>query len=363
MTLKVVHLSLTPLAGAPIRLVQALRKFAGIDARLINFNPNAYGSRIFDEDIRFESTVSESREIIESADLVHLHHWIDLRKNSFGVDLTSKKVVRHFHSEPSFVSKHSGVSVDVIVNDPVPQVVVAQFQERYYPNARPVPNLLNLQVLRDVEAKESKVPKNETLTVSYSPTTLTSSFDDRWNTKGAPETIKLIENFALKHAFCFDVFTDAPHARSLAKKYQSDIVIDELVTGSYHLSGLEALAFGKPTFGYLDQRVISVLSAITSSTSLPWINVPLHRIQDCFLNFLESEELRSMAGQASRLWIEEFWTEARLVAFYLRAYEDVLNGRSILRDRPVMGLTDIAIPDYTWRNNIKDLSNFLERLT
>ena len=45
-----VHVSYTPLAGSPIRIVNALNKWTDIKARLINLNPNIYGDRVFEED-------------------------------------------------------------------------------------------------------------------------------------------------------------------------------------------------------------------------------------------------------------------------------------------------------------------------
>lgn len=351
---------MTPLAGAPIRIVRALNRHTDIAARLINHNPSAYGTRTFDEDINFKSAPEESRELIASADLIHCHHWIDLASNPFGVDLRKKHVLRHFHSEPHFVAKHANVAVADIVGDERPQLVVAQFQERYYPRAKPVPNLLDLEALDRIAADTPRMARpTATVRLAYAPTTDVSAFSERWNTKGAPETLRILERMRERLPLTIDVFHALPHAEAMRRKFAADIVIDELVTGSYHLSGLESMAMGLTTLGYLDARTTAVVAALTGSMSLPWINVPLHAAPECLETLIDSSELRTFAGAAGMHWIRNNWDTQKLIRHYVEAYDDVLNGRPLVRSSRVNELNDIAIPDYNWRTNIKQLERCL----
>ncbi len=180
--MKVVHLALTPLAGAPIRLVRALRAHAGVDARLVNLNPAAYGARRFDEDVDFYAQPDVARALIDAADIVHLHHWIDLAHNPFGVDLRGRVAIRHLHSQPHWVAAHGGGSVAQVLADPLPQLVVAQFHERFYPRARPVPNLLDRAQID--AARAQPVRTDARLTLCYQPTFDSSALSARWDTKG-----------------------------------------------------------------------------------------------------------------------------------------------------------------------------------
>lgn len=83
----VVHLTYTPLAGAPIRIVNALNAFTNVKARLINLNPNAYNSRVFPEDLIWQQDKNIALSLISAADIIVCHHPMDLVNNKFGISL------------------------------------------------------------------------------------------------------------------------------------------------------------------------------------------------------------------------------------------------------------------------------------
>lgn len=361
--MRVVHLALTPLAGAPIRLVRALNRYTRVQARLVNANPDAYGSRVYDEDIDLRTQRDAALDAIERADLVHCHHWMDLKHNPFGVDFSRRRILRHFHSEPGFVARHAGTDAATIVADERPQLVVAQFHERLYPRARPLPNLLDFdQFEQAARAAQAGADRPGPPCVAFHPTTEVAADADRWNTKGAPETRRLLAALAAGHGFDLDLASDLPHAEALRRKHHAAVVIDEMVTGSYHLSGLEGLALGRPTFGYLDARMVAVLGALTGSDSLPWINLPLHLLDEVLLVFLESEELRAAVGDHARRWMHRHWDTARRVQDYVDVYEEVGNGRTLLRDAAAFDIVDGAMQDFVWRSNLAALVRRLENI-
>ncbi|PUE59830.1 hypothetical protein B9Z44_09720 [Limnohabitans curvus] len=329
-------------------MVQALNRFTDVEARLVNFNPRIYGNRAFDEDIDFTKQSELVHELVEKADIVHCHHWIELQNNPFGIDLTRKLVVRQFHSEPGFVSRHAGVPVEIILNDRCPQLVVAQFHERLYPNARPVPNLLNFDSIDIALGAPLLAKKNAKCSVSFAPTSEVPAGMDRWNTKGAPETLVLLGKLQSELDFNMDVFRDLPHAQSLIRKASADIVIDDMVTGSYHLSGLEAMALGKPTLGFLDSRMVATLCLLTGSASLPWINMHLTALPKALVHLLKNVELRCNLGQYSAAWMRQYWNTQNLVVHYVQAYQDILRGQTHLRQIPINALSDQVIPDLNW---------------
>lgn len=349
--MNVVHLSLTPLAGAPIRLVKALNRFTDFNSVLVNYNPSAYGTRTYDEDVVFSKNPEYSRKLIISADIIHCHHWFDLHDNPFGVDISKKLVVRHFHSAPAFIANHAGIDINQVIFDPLPQLVVAQFQERLYPFARPVPNLIDFsQIDRVLELTHPlKTEDERELTIMYSPTTGTSALSERWDTKGAPETEALLKQFLGEgNAIRIDRVTDSPLFETLQRRATADLVIDEMVTGSYHLSGLESLALGKPTLGYLDQRMIAVLVRLTGSDSLPWVNVHLSELLPLLDIFVNNRQLIKMVGDYSKKWMRQYWNEADLVSHYEAVYRDILSGVTRLRLRSIESLPDIFFPDFNW---------------
>ena len=76
--IKVIHFSITPLAGSPIRIVKALTEHTDVKARLVVLQPHAYGERTFENDLTWEHDREEALSLLEEADIIHLHHYMDL---------------------------------------------------------------------------------------------------------------------------------------------------------------------------------------------------------------------------------------------------------------------------------------------
>ena len=64
MSFLVVHLALSPLAGSPIRIVEALNRHTNVEARLIVLKPNIYGSRTFAGDLGWDSDKEQAIELL-----------------------------------------------------------------------------------------------------------------------------------------------------------------------------------------------------------------------------------------------------------------------------------------------------------
>ncbi|MBI5107544.1 MAG: hypothetical protein HZA62_02240 [Rhodocyclales bacterium] len=331
--MQVVHFSLTPLAGSPIRIVNALRQHTSWQARLIVLDPAAYGTRTFEGDLDWNRDREEALSCIDSADILHLHHYFDLEHNPFDLDFASlrrrgKQLVRQFHSGPFHIAGGQLSRAAEIIQSPLPQVVVAQYQERYFPNARVVPNLVPL---RDELCSPSDVADHSaTLKVFFAPSSPHSAWKSseaiaRWENKGAPETVAMLERLCARNPFVVaDIRRDMPHADCLRARQAADVSIDDLVTGSFHLSSLEGLAQGVPTMAFLDPRTLSVLAEMAGTSTHPWINCRLENAEDSLLAFASDPDARKALGQASRDWMTRYWNDRELVRHFTDAYERVL---------------------------------------
>lgn len=77
--IKAIHFSIPSLAGAPIRLVQALNRLSPTQARLIDLQ--RYG--IYDHDVVFSESHSLAQELARDADIIHLHNYMDAKSSHF----------------------------------------------------------------------------------------------------------------------------------------------------------------------------------------------------------------------------------------------------------------------------------------
>ena len=197
-----------------------------------------------------------------------------------------------------------------------PWLVVAQFQVRLFPEATPVPNAVPIDDKLHTPAEERLNPLTS---VCYSP----SNTNCRgWDDKGYHPTTQAFKRLHRSRIpFADYVVTDTPLRKVLAIKRQCDICIGEVMTGSYHLSSLEALSQGLATIAGLDTKTIDALEKVTGTRKHPWIVTgpgglysELYQLIMC-PDFLKAKQIES------RQYMERYWDPMRLADIYGAAYE------------------------------------------
>jgi len=351
--MRVVHFSITPLAGMPVRLVQALRRHTGIDARLADLQ--RFG--LYDHDLVHAESQEEVRELAWSADILHLHNYLGLDSKHFaGIDFRAlaqagKAVLRQFHSSPELIARVMGIGVRELLEQPLPALAIAQYPERLFPRARVVPNFVP-------ENDPAYLPSGDPpdLDVFFSPTKAMSAWEDRWSTKGMPEASAMLERVASGTGCWTRVVTGLPLREALALKRRSRIVLDDLVTGSYHLTGLEGAAQGKCVLSFLDERSLMLLRRFSGSEEHPFLNVRLEDAEAVLRELLADAGEADAAGKRARAWMERHWREERMVRHYEEAYELLLENPGLVARQPELALDDPAqamryrtLPDMVYR--------------
>ena len=350
--MRIVHLAITPVAGSPWNTVSALNTHTNVAARLIVLNPNAYGERTFPNDLLWERDREEAISALKAADAVHIHQWFDPGAwfgPEVGAICSVKPCLRQWHSVPTHYVGNDPAALELVINSPIPQLVIGQYPERYYPLARVVPNLVPLN---DPLLTLHKQKNGEKPLLAWSPTVRESAWDMRWGSKGYPETLPILQRLAADGLCVLDVIENAPRGECLSRKRKADLVVDELVTGSYHLSGLEGLAQGKPVLGWLDERTQLVIREMTGSNSLPWVNVHLEDVEDILRTLLAEPSLCEVIGAESRFWMESYYNDRILVQHYVQAYQDLLERPDMFsigrKDDLATHWRNVQLPDLIW---------------
>ena len=333
--LRVVHFSRTPLAGMPLRLARALARHAGVEARLVD--ASRFG--LFGQDVVFDETPELALALAEAADVIHLHNYLGLASAAFApIDFAAlarrgAAVVRQFHSAPELVAGTMGIPVAELLADPLPAMVIAQYPERLYPNALVVPNFVPED---EPDYRPDDAPP--AVDVFFSHTKTTGAFEDRWNTKGAPETRALLAALGATGGCSSDCVSDLPLAQALARKRRAKIVVDDLASGSYHLTGLEGLAMAKPTLSFLDGRCLELLAAFAGTSRCPFINVRLEDAGPVLRALLADPCAAADVGLAGRDWLLAHFSAKTRVAYYVEAYERLRRDPASVRRQPALSL-------------------------
>ena len=376
---KVLHFSITPLAGAPIRLVQALNRLTPIKARLVDME--RYG--LFDHDVIFSETPDLAKELAKEADIIHLHNYLDCNSSRFlPIDFgkllkQGKRIVRHFHSTPDWIAEVMGISEEELLACPLPSLVIAQYPERFFTKSRVVPNLIphydplylplshiisyshdsgssNESASND---KMENATKNDNCDIFFSYTKTVGAFERRWDTKGAPETIAMLEKLMENTGCTCTTITGRPLDEVLRLKQQSHIVVDDLITGSYHLTGLEGLSQGKAVLSFLDERSLQLLRYISGSDRCPFINVRLEDAKDVLEWLVAHPDACKDIGDAGRRWILDYWNETSLIQHFTKTYSDLLENsefpgrqKDILNQDIISQFFNRTLPDIIFRS-------------
>ncbi|MFZ5425544.1 MAG: glycosyltransferase family 1 protein [Thermodesulfobacteriota bacterium] len=354
--MRAVHFSITPLAGMPVRLVQALNRHTGVDARLVDLK--RFG--LYDHDLVFQESPDEAWDLAWEADVIHLHNYLDYDSKAFGrIDFgelarAGKRVVRQFHSSPDLVAQVMGITPETLLGQDIPCLAIAQYPERLYPKAMVVPNFVPEN--EDAYLPSSKTPRWD---IFYSPTKDFSAWADRWSTKGMPEAVEVIEGVARRTRAAIRVVTGVPLAEALADKRLSRIVVDDLVTGSYHLTGLEGLAQGKCVLSFLDERSLALLRHFSGTDRHPFVNCRLEDAGEVLDHLAGEHALTRELGARGRQWLVEHWAEERMIRHYEHVYELLQEDPALVRRQPELSLDGTrhfsfrGLPDLIYRARAK----------
>jgi len=360
------HLSTTPLVGAPGSICRALNMHEGIEARwaVLDATAGSYDKMVFDLDLQWQKDRDQIIDLVQRCDVLHLHNFIGLDSKIFSpIDFRvmwnqRRTIVRHFHSTPMWIAKTLRVTVDSVLQCPIPKLVVAQHQERYISNAKLVPNIVfpspEIHRVRKIDGP---------LRIGFAPSRFLSGRAARWDTKGYPETVKmlrlLVHEARRQGIFIeLDLIEMVCHSECLKRKMKCDIFIDELVTGSYHLNTLEALSAGVACLTFLDRRTQQALTEVTGRTDFPAISAGLENAHDVLLELCKDPETIFQIGKTSKQWMELHWDPFQLARPFLNAYAQAMadphrSFPSRFGDDPASQAAIVKLHDQLWLSRAK----------
>lgn len=321
--MKILHLSDTTLSGSPIRINDLINKWGkddNVESRHIVWEPTM-GYRTFKTDM-VGKTMSRGelrRWIYEWADVIHYHNrW---RRQSVFHYLGDGTVIAP-PKKPSVIQIHSPrLSENFVdeVSSGLPLAIIAQYHVREWPEASyVVPNVVDISDPEyDLGHKET-APKGLPV-VSYAPSNTNAG---GWDNKGYGQVVPVLKKLRLSQQIYFQLIHQLPHSKVMELKKNASIGIDEIVTGSYHLSSLEYLGLGVPCFANVDSQTCDVVKKLTGCTTLPWVKANKDSFEPVLRRML-CEKSYTAYGKQSREWMDKYWAPAKLCAHYVEMYKNL----------------------------------------
>jgi hypothetical protein len=346
-----------------MRICRALALHEGVSARfaVLDTSAGAYDRMVFDTDLQWARDRDEIVELARTADVIQLHNYLDLNSTQFApIDLKKlwhdgRPMVRHFHSTPNAIAQYMHTTAQAVTDCPIPKLVIAQFHARYFPNAKIVPNI----ILDDELTRTG--PGAGILRIAYAPTRFNSGRASRWDTKGYRETTKLLNSVVRKAAarnieLQVDIIEQVSHAECLQRKSACHIVIDDLVTGSYHLNTLESLASGSVCLTHMDRATQQAVFDLTGRSDFPAVSVGLEDAEVVLLDLAGNRPLVDAMGDHARDWMRQHWAPKDTARHFLDAYAHVTAhpGQAFARRSDSAPVVDdwmnIRLHDLVWAN-------------
>lgn len=311
-------LSDTPVAGTVPRLAHWIRKLSGKECHALirrNYSHNAFylSEGVFGCFPEWETVLAP---VIRKATTLIIHNICDetFMQFIFSVKNTSSTVLYQYHSPPCEPPQYHYPFLEKYAFDAV--FAVAQGHGRFREGAIAVPN-----IIPDFHSFLTLPKKN----VLFIPHLRSRNFrwSNKFNTQDMKKLLdakKIIDPFeiaTIHHVFGRETVTWAEVSFYLQSV---NMIIDDIHTGLFHQTALEALKAFCLVFSNADLYSIEEFCLAAKADSLPFIKVS--NIEEIIRLLGDTSFVRSIEQQREviRLYVQKFLGEERLA----RRYVDIL---------------------------------------
>ncbi|WP_454742848.1 hypothetical protein [Cupriavidus necator] len=322
--IKVVHISQTPLVGAPSKVAAATRMVGHYAHAICMVDyPSGGGlaGKFIGDSILLQGAPAEIERLVErvlcEADIVHVHNEIPLERAEWLLDRASRaRFVYQVHSPvregPLYVPRADELGLSFAAH-----LVVGQYQPRHYQSYRPVPNL--------VLDAPSCIPREEgqKLRVMFSPTHARAG---RWNSKYSKELEVAIESLA-KMGLIEAVWPEKPVSPNvlMALRRTCHVSIDEIVTGAFHQVSMEGLCAGNVVINRADYFSKAMMATCASAPTLPpFVYADDGSIARILVDLARDWKMTARLQEESSAYFKKYLTPQSLVSPFIEIYREII---------------------------------------
>lgn len=317
----VLNVMKSPCAGAPGNLNECLNKYSYYNSK-VYCEKSKISISDFSCDYKDNVPRAHLQQEIDNADLIHFHNCSLDQFNRFNFE--NKPFIIQLHSEPrtksGILQKYRNVCITIA------QKHATLYKSPIYT----VPNIFDSYDERYLPEKKSE----DKVVIFYSATSV-CKHSDYTNTcagKGYEETIDILNKIKKQYKDSVEIRTFLKTAKLdvLEAKRTSDIVIDECVTGGYHLTSLEGLSMGCIVINALNDKVEDVFRNISDykEYELPFDVVNINLLYDRLCKIIQHKFINlnnfKYWQKNSRDFMENYWHPAKMIKWYEKKYDEML---------------------------------------
>jgi len=231
-----------------------------------------------------------------------------------------KRLLCYYHSEPFHLDRS-------LERAGFPAYVIAQGHSLLYPGMRVLPNLVDLEwdLMLPPSPTERQHPCKG-IVVAFSPSNKHGADfmrQARFSPKGWPETVPVLERMRGRKQIIPMVLFGLPFEECMKQRRLAHIVVDEVLTGSYHRCTLEACSHAQVPVNACCPEIRKVVATVAGTDELPWvISSPAKLESDLAELVLDCCALHDRQ-LACRSWVERHW---RPDVLWSRWWEPAIQG-------------------------------------
>ena len=318
--LRVIHGTME-IANQMHTMVQGLKKL-GVDAKTINYYPAylKYKSDLLLDISAYKSkgtahalTKELASKTIPEYDVFHFHFGTSLTLNHSDLpllrELNKKVLMHHWGSDVRMysqaVKRNPYVKVKVwdegllkkklnlfstlIDTCAVCDSEIYEYVKNYYSRVVVIPQLIDI----DEFNLSAEITPNEKLTIVHAPTSP--------EIKGTRYILQAVEDLKENYDFNFVLVKGMAFADAKKVYQTADIVIDQLLIGSYGLVSIESMAMGKPVICW-----ISDFMKEQYPNELPIISANPDNIKHVLESLINNRDSLPETGKKSRHYVETY---------------------------------------------------------
>lgn len=319
-SMKVLHGTME-LANQMQTMIEGLTEL-GVQAKSINYYPNYLGYKsdyvlninsLKREEIS-KKTADLASKLIPEYNIFHFHFGTSLTLEHSDLpvlkELEKKVFMHHWGSDVRILSKAKELNpwVQVKTKDEegikrhlehlsryIKHCIVADYElyeyvRDWYDTVHFIPQCINLE---NYKPCTEKIKKEEKLLIVHAPTSP--------EIKGTKYILKAVEKLQQTYAFDFKLIQGMPHEKAKEIYQSADIIIDQVLLGSYGLLPIEGMAMGKPVICWISDYMKEKYPK-----ELPLIPANPENITDVLENLIRNQDMLHEVGLRGRAYVEKY---------------------------------------------------------
>lgn len=239
-----------------------------------------------------------------------MHHWgSDVRKPSMAkmnnpyVNMDNCPTDEEIHERLEKVSKYISTAL-------VQDYEVLPYVEPYYKQVHIIP----------VAIETAKFTPAYPRLDEYSPLVVHAPTQPQY--KGTAAVERAIGMLQKEIPFRYQRIEKMSHKQAKEVYRQADIIIDQILVGSFGILAVESMAFGKPVIAYVREDLVGKYDGLPICSANP------DTLYDVLKPLLLSAELRNLKGREGRAYVEKYHDSRIVGAQVINIYEQLLRERA-----------------------------------